>query len=136
MKKTIQTVNMHEAKTQLSKLVDKASKGEPFIIARAGKPLVKVIPVDAPVPEKCSDQASCRGTFAIPARIWTSICSAGPIGLALGLKVLSPVQADEGETLADSFLQTPFDRILIAAGDGRSVHPFGSAILRTPYAGL
>lgn len=35
-------VNIHEAKTQLSKLVDKAVKGEPFIIAKAGKPLVRV----------------------------------------------------------------------------------------------
>ncbi len=41
------TVNIHEAKTQLSKLVDKASKGESFIIARAGKPLVKVVPIEA-----------------------------------------------------------------------------------------
>ncbi len=37
----MQTVNMHEAKTHLSRLVEKASKGESFIIARAGKPLVK-----------------------------------------------------------------------------------------------
>ena len=42
----MQTVNIHHAKTQLSKLVDMASKGEPFIIARAGKPLVKVVPLD------------------------------------------------------------------------------------------
>ena len=34
--------NIHEAKTQLSKLVDMAVKGEPFIIAKAGKPMVKV----------------------------------------------------------------------------------------------
>ena len=44
----MRTVNMHEAKTNLSKLVDQASKGEPFIIAKAGKPLVKVVPLDAP----------------------------------------------------------------------------------------
>lgn len=42
------TVNIHEAKTQLSKLVDRAVKGEPFIIAKAGKPLVKVTPLTAP----------------------------------------------------------------------------------------
>lgn len=39
-------VNMHEAKTQLSRLVDAAAKGEPFVIAKAGKPMVKVVPVD------------------------------------------------------------------------------------------
>jgi prevent-host-death family protein len=66
VKKTIQTVNMHEAKTQLSKLVDKASKGEPFIIAKAGKPLVKVIPVDAPVPKKVQRLGFMSGQIAIP----------------------------------------------------------------------
>ena len=42
------TVNMHEAKTQLSRLVDQAVKGEPFVIAKAGKPMVKVAALDAP----------------------------------------------------------------------------------------
>jgi prevent-host-death family protein len=42
------TVNIHEAKTQLSRLVDRAAKGEPFVIAKAGKPLVKVLALDAP----------------------------------------------------------------------------------------
>jgi prevent-host-death family protein len=66
MKKTIQTVNIHEAKTQLSKLVDQASKGEPFIIAKAGKPMVKVIPVDAPVPKKVQRLGFMSGQIAIP----------------------------------------------------------------------
>lgn len=42
-------VSMHEAKTHLSRLVQGAVDGEPFVIARAGKPLVKVVPVDPPV---------------------------------------------------------------------------------------
>jgi prevent-host-death family protein len=41
-------VNIHDAKTNLSKLVARAAKGEPFVIAKAGKPLVKVVPFDAP----------------------------------------------------------------------------------------
>ncbi len=41
----MKTVNMHEAKTNLSRLVAAAAKGEAFIIARAGKPLVKVEPI-------------------------------------------------------------------------------------------
>jgi prevent-host-death family protein len=41
----MQTVNIHEAKTHLSKLIDKAVKGEAFIIAKAGKPLVKVVAI-------------------------------------------------------------------------------------------
>ncbi|ULX52398.1 prevent-host-death protein [Cupriavidus taiwanensis] len=46
----MQTINIHEAKTHLSRLVDQAANGEPFVIAKAGKPLVKVVALD--VPEK------------------------------------------------------------------------------------
>jgi len=40
----MQQYNIHTAKTHLSMLVEKAAKGEAFIIAKAGKPIVKVIP--------------------------------------------------------------------------------------------
>ena len=40
----MQSVNIHEAKTHLSRLVDEAAHGKAFIIAKAGKPMVKVIP--------------------------------------------------------------------------------------------
>ena len=42
------TVNIQEAKTQLSKLVDQAVQGEAFVIAKAGKPLVKVVALESP----------------------------------------------------------------------------------------
>ena len=42
----MRVVNMHEAKSNLSKLVRAAVDGEPFIIARAGKPLVRVTSVE------------------------------------------------------------------------------------------
>ena len=42
------TVNIHEAKTHLSRLIEQAVNGQPFIIAKAGKPLVKVMAIDAP----------------------------------------------------------------------------------------
>lgn len=42
----MQTVNIHDAKTHLSRLIEKAAQGEPFIIAKAGKPMVKVVPLD------------------------------------------------------------------------------------------
>jgi len=41
-------VNISDAKTNLSKLVAQAASGEPFIIAKFGKPMVKVIPINAP----------------------------------------------------------------------------------------
>jgi prevent-host-death family protein len=42
----LKTVNIHEAKTHLSRLVDEAERGEAFIIAKAGKPKVKVVPIE------------------------------------------------------------------------------------------
>jgi prevent-host-death family protein len=42
----MRSVNMHEAKTHLSRLVEQAANGEPFIIAKAGKPMVKVVPIE------------------------------------------------------------------------------------------
>ena len=41
----MQTVNIHEAKTHLSRLVEDAAKGNEFIIAKAGRPMVKVSPL-------------------------------------------------------------------------------------------
>lgn len=40
-------VNMHQAKSQLSKLVERALAGEEVIVARAGKPAVKLVPCEA-----------------------------------------------------------------------------------------
>ena len=58
------TVNIHEAKTQLSRLVDRAAKGEPFVIAKAGKPLVKVSALDAPAaPQRLG---FLKGEIAVP----------------------------------------------------------------------
>ena len=62
----MQTVNIHEAKTQLSRLVEKAAKGEPFIIAKAGKPMVKVVPLDAPNPDQKKRVGFLAGQIAVP----------------------------------------------------------------------
>ncbi len=43
----MEIVNIHEAKTQLSRLIERAVQGDSFIIAKAGKPLVKVTRLDA-----------------------------------------------------------------------------------------
>ena len=58
------TVNIHEAKTQLSKLVDRAAKGESFVIAKAGKPLVKVVALATPrTPRRLG---FLKGEFMVP----------------------------------------------------------------------
>jgi len=45
-------VNLYEAKTQLSSLVDRAAKGEEFVIAKAGKPMARLSPISAPPRKK------------------------------------------------------------------------------------
>ena len=47
-----QLVNIYDAKTQLSRLVDRAAAGEEILIGRAGKPLVRLVPVDDIGPRK------------------------------------------------------------------------------------
>jgi len=62
----MRTVNIHEAKTQLSRLVDQAAKGEPFVIARAGKPLVKVMALDAPEAGEIKRLGFMAGQISVP----------------------------------------------------------------------
>ena len=59
-------VNIHEAKTHLSKLIDKAADGESFVIAKAGKPMVKVIPFAYPQ-KQCQRVGFLKGQIAAPA---------------------------------------------------------------------
>ena len=62
----IQTVNIHEAKTHLSRLVEQAAKGKPFVIAKAGKPMVKVTPLDTPVAGQVRRLGFMAGQIAVP----------------------------------------------------------------------
>ena len=59
-------VNIHEAKTHLSRLVERAAKGESFIIAKAGKAMVKVVPVDAPDQSQIRRIGFLSGAFKVP----------------------------------------------------------------------
>ncbi|HZP06129.1 MAG TPA: type II toxin-antitoxin system prevent-host-death family antitoxin [Terracidiphilus sp.] len=43
----MRTFNIHEAKTHLSRLVEEVANGEPFVIAKAGKPMAQVVPIRA-----------------------------------------------------------------------------------------
>ncbi len=62
----MQTVNIHEAKTHLSRLIEQAAKGEPFIIAKAGKPLVKVSRIDAPTGTQMRRLGFMAGQISVP----------------------------------------------------------------------
>ncbi|MBK8119484.1 MAG: type II toxin-antitoxin system Phd/YefM family antitoxin [Sulfuritalea sp.] len=48
----MQTVNIHEAKTQFSRFVDQAEAGEEIVIARAGKPVARLVALETLVPRK------------------------------------------------------------------------------------
>jgi prevent-host-death family protein len=62
----MKTVNIHEAKTQLSKLIEKASKGESFIISKAGKPVVRVTALSAPSSAQVRRLGFMAGQISVP----------------------------------------------------------------------
>ena len=62
----MKTVNIHQAKTHLSKLVEEAAKGEPFIIAKAGKPVAKVTALSAPTGAEVRRLGFLAGQIVVP----------------------------------------------------------------------
>ena len=62
----MRTVNIHEAKTHLSRLIERAVNGEPFMIAKAGKPMVKVEAIDTPAPKPKRRMGFMRGQISVP----------------------------------------------------------------------
>lgn len=63
----MKVVNIHEAKTHLSRLVEAAAQGEPFVIAKAGTPMVKVTALDAPSPAGQRRLGFLKGQIQVPA---------------------------------------------------------------------
>lgn len=59
-------VNIHDAKTHLSRLIELAAKGEPFVIAKAGKPLVKVTSLSAPAAGQIRRLGFMAGEITVP----------------------------------------------------------------------
>jgi prevent-host-death family protein len=55
------TVNIHEGKTHLSGLVEQAARGQGFVIAKAGRPLVRVVPAEPPSKERALGFLAGRG---------------------------------------------------------------------------
>ncbi|MES2444006.1 MAG: type II toxin-antitoxin system prevent-host-death family antitoxin [Pseudomonadota bacterium] len=64
------TFNVHDAKTQLSKLMDRAHAGEEIVLAKAGRPWAKLVPVvDAPLPPR--KPGRLKGLLGgIPDSVW------------------------------------------------------------------
>ena len=62
----MRTINIHEAKTHLSRLADEAARGEPFIIAKAGKPVVKVMALETPTGAEIRRLGFLAGEIMVP----------------------------------------------------------------------
>ena len=62
----MKTVNIHEAKTHLSKLVEHAAQGEPFLIAKAGQLMVKVMAIDGLFGKKIRWMGFMKGKISVP----------------------------------------------------------------------
>ena len=62
----MKTVGVHEAKTHLSRLIDQAVKGEPFVIAKGGTPMVKVMAIDTPSAGQQRRLGFMAGQFTAP----------------------------------------------------------------------
>ena len=61
----MQQVNIHEAKTNLSKLIEQAVNGKPFIIAKSGKPMVTVSAYTPP-PDFSQRVGFLKGLLEVP----------------------------------------------------------------------
>jgi prevent-host-death family protein len=59
----VKTVNIHEAKTHLSRLLEGVAKGESFVIAKSGKPVAKVTPI---VEKPIQRIGFMEGQFEVP----------------------------------------------------------------------
>ncbi|HLW93024.1 MAG TPA: type II toxin-antitoxin system prevent-host-death family antitoxin [Roseiarcus sp.] len=62
----METFNIRHVRTHLSRLVEKAAKGEAFIIAKSGKPLVKVVPLQEPAARAVQPIGFMKGRIQIP----------------------------------------------------------------------
>lgn len=64
----METVNVHEAKTQLSRLLERVVRGEEIIIARSGKPVAKLVPLRGQTrrPGRLKGKIRLRRAFDLP----------------------------------------------------------------------
>ncbi len=63
----MEMINIHQAKTHLSRLIDRLATGGGFIIAKAGKPVAKVLPLSAPEADQVKRLGFMKGQLRVPA---------------------------------------------------------------------
>lgn len=59
----VKEVNIHEAKTHLSRLLNRVASGEEIVISRAGKPIARLVPIGAPITRQLGRD---QGVFTVP----------------------------------------------------------------------
>ncbi len=62
----MQTVNIHEAKTNLSRLLEEVQRGKPFVIAKAGRPIARVTGLDTPDTKQAGRVGFLSGQIQVP----------------------------------------------------------------------
>ncbi len=83
-------INIHQAKTQLSKLVEEAALGEEIIIAKAGKPIARLVPL-------ATNECKTRTPGGMKGQIWAADDFDTPMGEdELALWRDSPIFPQEG----------------------------------------
>jgi prevent-host-death family protein len=62
----VRTINIHAAKTHLSRLIEEVAAGEPFVIAKSGKPMAQVIPISASKKKPKKRIGFMKGMYTLP----------------------------------------------------------------------
>jgi prevent-host-death family protein len=62
----LRMVNVHQAKTQLSRLMDAAHAGETIVLAKAGKPWARLVPLASPPPQRVPGRLRSQGPLSEP----------------------------------------------------------------------
>lgn len=61
-----EALNIHQAKTHLSRLIERVAKGGSVVIAKAGRPVARLVPIDAPQPGKAKRLGFMAGQLRVP----------------------------------------------------------------------
>ena len=63
---SLRMVNVHQAKTHLSRLIDEAHAGETIVLAKAGRPWARLMPLAPPAPQRIPGRLRSRGHLSQP----------------------------------------------------------------------
>lgn len=68
------TVNVHEARTNLSRLLERVRAGEEIVIAKGGEPYARLVPLNTPVPKR--ERGTLKGSVELGGQFFEPLPSA------------------------------------------------------------